>query len=272
MLNATREHPVAVFNWGVPATGPVTYLLHLRQLLADGHRPALVLLEIHVPTFAKLPGGPLESFFVNGAQFNKAEIEWLASYDFPADRLHREHRKVAFFPWTSLRFPLVGRVWPSLLPFGNRYDWSRNTDEYGWRPVLLGSVTPEQHATAFARAAAEYRNTLAAMTLGDAQVSALRDLISLCREQGIRLAFLRMPESMEFRALYSHATSAQVDQLMTTIAAESGCNIVNAREWMPDDAFVDGHHMMRDPTAAFTDRLTREAITPHLDAITGPRR
>src|SRR5437764_14565018 len=53
--------PAAVFNFGIPASGPVTHLVYARRLIADGHRPDLLLVEVLPPALADLPGGPLES-------------------------------------------------------------------------------------------------------------------------------------------------------------------------------------------------------------------
>ena len=50
---------------------------------------------------------------------------------------------------------------------------------------------------------------------------------------------------------------------------EFGCRVADCREWMPDDAFADGHHLLRAPAGAFTDRLTRGVIGPALRPATG---
>ena len=37
---------------------------------------------------------------------------------------------------------------------------------------------------------------------------------------------------------------------------------VDAREWLPDSSFSDGHHMLRPGAELFSDRLNREVIAP----------
>src|SRR3954470_1530959 len=50
LLARELGRPVVVYNFGVPTAGPVTHLLHLRRLLADGVRPDLLLVEV-MPSF-----------------------------------------------------------------------------------------------------------------------------------------------------------------------------------------------------------------------------
>src|SRR3954447_12704623 len=56
--------PVVAFNFGMYGAGPATELLALRRLLAEGHRPDLVLAEV-IPFFlAGQPGSPSEMNFL----------------------------------------------------------------------------------------------------------------------------------------------------------------------------------------------------------------
>jgi hypothetical protein len=36
---------------------------------------------------------------------------------------------------------------------------------------------------------------------------------------------------------------------------------------MPDEDFADGHHLLRSPAGAFSERLAREEIAPALRAV-----
>jgi hypothetical protein len=270
VLTGALGRPAATFNFGTPASGPVTHLLHLRRLLGDGHRPSLLLLEVHPPTLAKLPDGPLEARFADGTAFEWDEIDWLGNYGFPAERLREKRRQTAVAPWYGLRFQLLGRLAPTALPFHLRYDWGRGPDANGWNPVLVEEVSDEQRAAGLRRAGLEYRHILARMELGDAPVRALRDLLALCRERGIPVVLVRMPEGTGFRAFYPKPVAARVDRLLRELAAEYGCRIADCRGWMPDDAFVDGHHLLRVGASAFTQRLTREVIEPALRSRGAP--
>jgi hypothetical protein len=41
---------------------------------------------------------------------------------------------------------------------------------------------------------------------------------------------------------------------------------------MPDDAFFDGHHLLRSGASVFSSRLAREGIAPALRSTTGGQR
>ena len=80
---------------------------------------------------------------------------------------------------------------------------------------------------------------------------------------------VRMPEGSTFRALYPQEVAARVDRFVQELAAEFGCRVADCRDWMPDEAFADGHHLLRDPASAFSERLAREMIAPALREIAG---
>jgi hypothetical protein len=269
LLTDALGRPAGAFNFGTPASGPVTHLLHLRRLLAGGHRPALLVLEILPPTLAELPDGPLEGRFAGGAAFGWDELDWAAGYGFPVERLREQRRKAVVAPWYGLRFQVLGRLFPTALPYHLRYDWSRGPDQNGWNPMLVEEVDDAQRAAGFSRAKLEYRDILAGLKLGAGPTRALRDLLELCRERGIPVVLVRMPEGSGFRALYPRGVAARVERFLGELAGEFRCRVADCREWMPDDAFADGHHLLRGPAGAFTERLTREVIEPALRFATG---
>ena len=167
-------------------------------------------------------------------------------------------------PWYGLRYPLLGRVMPSALPWHLRFDWSRTTDEHGWSTPLVESVTAEQYREGLMRAATEYVAVLANMTPGGGAARALADLLALCRDHGIPVRLVLMPESEGFRAFYPPGATERLYAFLHRLCVEYGCDLTDARAWLPDAAFTDGHHMMRPGADAFSDRLSREAIVPLL--------
>src|SRR5690606_2380411 len=148
--------PAMAFNFGIPASGPVTHVVYLRRLLEEGHRPDLLLVEVLPPTLAELPGGTLESRFLFGDRLRRHEVDAVIGYDFPADETRARWRGTVLTPWYAMRFPILGRLSPSALPWHLRFDWSRTKDPTGWSTPIVSSVTPEQYAAGLARAAGEY--------------------------------------------------------------------------------------------------------------------
>jgi hypothetical protein len=269
VLTESLGRPTGAFNFGTPASGPVTHLLHLKRLLADGHRPALLLLEIHAPVLADLPDGPLEGRFADGTVFGWDELDFLESYGCSTARLRAKREEVLVKPWYALRFQLVGRLAPTSLPYYLRHDWSRGPDPNGWNAMLFNDLDEHERQVGIQRAEREYRHILRGMRLGDGPVRALRDALALAREHGVPVMLVRMPEGTTFRALYPAAVEALVDRFVTDLAAEFGCRVADCRLWMPDEAFADGHHLLRTPAGAFSERLAREVLRPALRETAG---
>jgi hypothetical protein len=253
---------VEAFNFGIPATGPVTHLVYLRRLLDAGHRPALLVIEILPPALADLPDGPLEGRFADGNRFHAAELDVVAGFGFPDAKLRGQWRDSLAAPWHSYRFHLVGRLSPTMLPWNVRFDWGRPPDPRGWNAAIGPELTPEQSAEGFKQATREYSWILNDSHPGGPAVRALRELLALARERAIPTRLLLMPESVAFRGLYPRAYTARLDRLLRELGREAP--VIDARGWVPDDGFRDGHHLNRSGAAIFTDRLTSEVIAPTL--------
>ena len=170
------------------------------------------------------------------------------------------------------RFQIVGRLAPTSLPYYLRHDWSRGPDPNGWNAMLFNDLSPEEHAIGIQRAEREYQHILSGMKLGDGPVRAIRDTLALCRENHIPVMLVRMPEGSTFRALYSNAVAVRIDHFVNELASEFDCRVADCRLWMPDEAFADGHHLLRDPAGVFSARLVREVLAPALRDIAGGAR
>jgi hypothetical protein len=94
---------------------------------------------------------------------------------------------------------------------------------------------------------------------------ALRASLSLCRERGVQAALVLMPEGTDFRAWYPPATSAALARFLDDVGAEFGVTLIDAREWLADDAFSDAHHHLPSGGTEFS-RLLGTAIVPLLRA------
>lgn len=261
-LAAELGRDAMAFNYGIPASGPVTHLTYLRRLLDAGLRPDLLLVEVLPPTLAELDDGPLEARFLFADRLRRGEVEPVIGYGFPAEKSRRDWRRSVTVPWYQLRFPIMGRVHPSALPWHLRYDWSRTEDPAGWSTPVVTDLTPAKQEEGLTRAAGEYRAILADMHPTGGGARALADLLALCRERQVSVMLVLMPESDGFRALYPPATTARLYAFLAALQTEYGAPLVDARGWLPAAAFTDGHHMLRPGAEAFSDRLVREAVLP----------
>src|SRR5262249_7701092 len=137
-------------------------------------------------------------------------------------------------------------------------------NEYGWQEVRK---TPEEVARFTAIALGRYDGSLNDFYPAAGAEHALRDVLGLCRREDIPVALLVMPESGAYRALYPAETWAAVDTFLAELADEYGLEVIDARTWVSDDGFWDGHHLDSDGAAVFTDPFGREAVRPLLRRV-----
>jgi hypothetical protein len=94
---------------------------------------------------------------------------------------------------------------------------------------------------------------------------ALRELVQLCRDEGIGVALLFMPESAAFRSWYPAKITAALNDSIGRLAEKYGVAVIDARTWAAEEDFNDTHHLNPQGAAAFTARLEREALRPFLE-------
>ena len=263
---AEGEFPgVRAFNFGTPASGPITHLVYLRRLLDAGIVPALLLIEVLPPALADGADGPGEQLFLTGERLSSSEVDLVARFGFREDRVRPAWRESVYSPATALRFQLLGRAVPSWIPWNLRGDWSRNTDAHGWATPPRQIVTPEERAERTANADAEYRATLAVTSPDGRPMLAVAELLALCRTRGIRTRVIAMPEAPTFRRLYPDGLSDRIAKSLEIVANANGAGFSDARQWLAEEDFYDGHHLFRAGAEAFTRRLTNEAIRPDFE-------
>jgi hypothetical protein len=263
-LTASLDRPASAFNWGIPATGPVSHLLHLRRLIKDGHRPSLLFLEVHPLSFASIPGGVLDTRQIEGTSLDWSELKWIGDYNFPVEHLREQRRMVAIAPWYALRFKIMGRLDQSIHPIELHYDWSRSTDKNGW--AAESEVNDEERAAGMSVYKKAFGVIFDHLTFDDGSVRAFRDLLNLAHQERIPVALVRMPEAAGLLKLVSPDVNAKFDRFLDQFAAEQRVQIHDARNWITDDGFTDGCHLQQKGAGEFTRRLSREMIEPFLQS------
>jgi hypothetical protein len=259
--------PAVAFNYGIPASGPVTHLVYLNRLLGDGIKPDLLIVEVLPSMLADLPGdgSPIEKNWFYADRLTSAEREIVIRHGFAADQVQERWWKSVLLPAYTLRFQLLSRISASWLPWQVRFDWSRGADECGWGAMMNQAVNLQDRQKGIARAYGEYAPVLADLKPGGPAVGALRELLAHCKDCGIPVRLVLMPEGSEFRRLYPPHVTDRLTRFLAELTAEAGVPpVVDARAWLPDEHFYDSHHMLAAGAVAFSDRLTREVIAPAL--------
>lgn len=241
------------FNFGFPATGPVTHLVYLNRLLGRGVLPKALLLEVLPPMLADGDDGPIEQLFLSGERLTGEEVRVVERFGFRPDAVRPKWRQSVYAPWYSLRCQVVGRVAPSWLPWNHRYDWGRKSDPHGWATPPRTSVTAEERAEHVAKAGAEYGATLARLNPHGRPLQAVQEIVDTCRERGVPVTLVLMPEATTFRAMYPTGLDERVEAGLKTL----GLPLIDARTWLADDDFYDGHHPFTHGAEKFTDELAK---------------
>jgi hypothetical protein len=264
-LTKALGEPVFVFNFGIPGSGPLIDLINLRRLFRLGIQPDLLVMEVLPPFLAGQPavrGSELQ--WISATQLTHEELDLLESYGNPVEEMRTAWWEAVPVPWFSRRFNILSWLAPNWLPMASRQDWFREIDDSGWTPSRIHVTNPEQVRDGTRRAHDQYINSLAGFELGGPSCHALRELLEECRQRRVRTALLLMPEGSEFRSWYSPQTWAEIQGFLDGLSREYDAPLINARNWMPDDAFCDSHHMIDEGAAAFTQRLGKTALVPLL--------
>jgi hypothetical protein len=255
---AAAGRPVRAFNFGTPAGGPMTGNLYLRRLFAAGARPDAVLVEVHPCFIAPGPGGvPFEAQWLHAYRLRPGEVETLRGFGYPVERPPHLGWQGWLTAAHAYRFAALNAYFPRWLPCPFGLTVGMKTDRHGWVGGL--EVTTDDRRKLLAATYAQYFPAFAGYRVGGAGAAAVRDTLAVCRDHGVRAAVLVSAESGEFRAWYGPAGREEVAAFARGLGEEFAVPVFDAREWVADDGFADGHHVTPAGAAAFTARLAREA-------------
>lgn len=260
-LNGPLNRPVVAFNFGTPASGPLTHLIYLNRILKAGYKPDHLLVEILPSMLTERHGDatfPLEINWFDAHRLTSSERAIALRHGVPAARVQHRWRSSVYLPFYVMRFELLSRVAPGFLPWHLRFDWSRSTDESGWGKMEHQVIPPEQYAKALERARNEYAPILSDLTPGGGATTALKEILAIGEREKIPVTLVLMPEAVPFRAWYAPQTTERLNAFLVSLKTP----IVDARNWLADDQFTDGHHMLANGATLFSQRLAREVLLP----------
>ncbi|HVC97651.1 MAG TPA: DUF1574 family protein [Pirellulales bacterium] len=258
-LKTRVARPSLVYNFGVPGAGPVTNLVNLKRLLAGGVRPDLVVIEVLPPLLAvQAPAVELFQFPAERIWWSEIPlIEHYASIAPDVDHLRRDWWLGGCVPWHAHRFGILRVLLPDFVPRLGREAWFARFDEHGWTGIHKDFRTADRYRDGLARARADYEAYLTDFRLGGTGCEALRETLATCREQRIRAALLLSPEAPEFQAFYSADAWLQIKSYLEQLLREFDVALVDARDWMAGDDFLDSHHLLVPGAVRFSERFGR---------------
>jgi hypothetical protein len=265
-----------VYNLAIPASGPLFQQIVLRRLLAEGLRPQLVFLEVMPLTLSRRGGTPLEEHWLDSARLDAKETARVYPY------YHQVYK--ALCPWIAGRMLPVYRHQAELrdslgldVPAGARSGncttsatgpRSPSAEHYGWLPNKR-PATPAAVQSKIQSALGQYDRVFADQNLEAQPARALRDLLAYCCEQGVAAVLVMPPESQVFRNSY-RAAYGEIEAYISRVASAFGVPLYDARTWVEDEGFSDGHHLCVEGADQFTAHFEREVLRPALhDFYTG---
>jgi hypothetical protein len=253
--------PLRVFNFGIPATGPIHQLFYLRDLLAEGIRPRFVLIEVLPPLLCEAQRGALTEEGMTGFEWLTVQRlrQWMPYLRRPERRVHT-WIQARIAPWYAFRRQLQfeWQCWAAGKPLPH-YD---PVDDWGWHIAAPGPCPPAERAQRLETARGGYVPGLSRFRLGNIPTKAFRELLDLCRQENIPAALIVMPESSEFRSWYSEDGKAAIHGLINELSQTYDLPLIDATCWLADEDFEDGHHALLHGAEVFTNRL--QAVLPRL--------
>jgi hypothetical protein len=244
---------VRPFNLAHHAAGPVMNLMTVCRLLDEGIRPDWMVLEVMPPFLGE------EGFGALTAHVGPADLALLRQYTNPwrlygcflLDRLLTGHRHQRHFLYQHTP------------------DWVLSDYTFpGMHLRPLGGACLEDHMDPAARqrwlefARGQYFDRVQQYAVDPIEDRAMRALLERCRQERIATALVLAPESSAFRAWYSPQALATIKDYLDRLSREYGVPVVDARTWVADHDFKDGHHVLARGAAVFTDRLARQVLRP----------
>ncbi len=243
------------FNFSHTGAGPLLNLMEVRRLLRLGFHPRWLVLEV-VPSLLNVSG-----------QSTAAGLA--AASDLPLLFQHANPWKVAgSFLWERLRTCVSHRdaccrcCAPWLLPQIPEWDVIP-LDALGGTTKCLDTAPDAAEVcrrTEVVRR--QYAPGLQEFHINPTPDRTLRELLKVCRDEKIELVLLLTPESSEFRSWYPPAARAEVEHYCAWLSQEYDVPLIDARDWLPDEAFTDGHHATPEGAILFTQRLGQRVLQP----------
>ncbi len=245
--------PLLVYNFGVFGGGPMHEWMYLRDMLAEGIRPRLLLIEYATPLMCK-PGRGLtseESALATG-WVTAEQLVHLWPYLTQRRRIIRDGVLTRLAPWYVLRYEMHGDLQQQLFDLPPPPD-RLPVNEWGWCQ-LATEPSPSLLQSAYGM----YHETMGRFRLADGSRRAMWDLLELCHRERIPTALVLMPESNIFRKWESDEARKAPAALLADLRNRYHVPVIDASYWLRDQDFVDGHHELLSGANHFTEQIAQE--------------
>ena len=258
-----------VFNFGQAGAGPVMMAVNYHRLRNAGIRPDFVLLE-YMPA-AVIPADPIEvALKPTVSHLSLADVAYLRPYCETRGTLEQDWLATRCNPFSTSRLTLLSHIQPGWLPWQLRQDYQwKMMDAHGWSAYPYDEPPAEVRERSTARTHEQYAAALRDFQVGKAPDRFFRDLLAACRDDGVKAAIYRMPESPMFRSWYTPESWARSEAFVGSLSREWNVPVLDATADFGESDFADGHHMLRGAARRFSRQLG--VISSELSVISSER-
>lgn len=248
---STPDH--TVFNFGMPGAGPYMMNVHWDRLAAEGITPDRLVIEVMHPFYNAASRRALDVGFMDASRLNFSEATGLAEYGRQSAGPLRRLGIARLFPAGRHGIDLADRAGLKTVSVRSpETELFARPDANGYRPRFF---SPERREALRVLAHQQYDPFYPTFAENTVASSRLRELIRKAQAGGATVSLLLTPEGSEFRAMTSPAMAAAIRQFTDGLAAEFGVAVIDARDWLPDAAFYDQHHLLPAGGTAFAEKL-----------------
>jgi hypothetical protein len=257
--DAMNSDSELLFNFAQVGSGPIMQLMTLRRLLADGVRPTAIVCE-YWPAFLRQDSSYSEEGRIDKHRLLPIDVPFIQDYFESAEHTIAIMRHVRWRPCYEHRIHFLSQLSPGWLPYMRRLDgaWCK-LDQYGWLPGFDADRPASERLERIRLAQVYYAPLFAHWQIHSQAVRAIREIISLCKQHGISLSWVWLPESSEFRSFYPESVQCESEAFWASLHHDFATPLIDARSWVPDHHLADGFHLTL-PGAKLFSRQFGDAI------------
>lgn len=245
------------YNFGLGAAGLFRQYICLKRLVEDGIKPRRVVVEIVGATMSRelFAMADVPHLLVRA---RRDEFQDYLDYSTQPEVFRSVWERSRWDPTYKygMRTPNQTLAW-RLIPLpGISMLEKQPYDKWGWYPEKPAPIPEPEYQGHFELARGQFADKFENFEISKNTDHALKQIIELCKKEGIDLTFVRMPEWRDFQAFYTPESNLIIDQYLTKLSADYQVPIINARDWMEKVDYTDGHHLNATGAEKFTRRFT----------------
>jgi hypothetical protein len=250
-----------IFNFGLSGADLFREQTCLERIISNGVKPQRVGIEI-VDAVMKRQSWFVEypALIVRARRRELGEICRYSSNPAFVRKCWRESRlnPTSRYGMKFTHQTLLLRLVP--VPFLSRLE-KHFYDKWGWVRMPPAPIPPGEYRRGFEIAKTYLQGDMEHFSIAPVNDGALREMLDLCKKNGIDAFLFRTPEAKDYQALFSPGANAVLDSYLTKIENEYGVPMIDARSWELDPMyFTDGNHENATGAARFTSRFVDELL------------